>query len=114
VLPQDIFHHIKLAGRHWCRFAFNEFIERKGIPQNEVNIPLQPAIFSKIYLVHQKMIPFNITRGFQTNALKSKWDKDQETKFDLRDHAESRPHRLLHCQITTQSRTAYPEACTVL
>ena len=99
---------------YWNRYAFQHFIQRKGTPSDIVNINLQLSVFSKLQLAEQKMIALNITGGFQTNAMKGKWNEDVQMQCDHCDQIDSRSHRLIECEALSHIRENFPQALDVL
>lgn len=75
---------------------------------------LQRRVFSRLSPVEQQLIALNITGGFQTNAIKHKWDDDIQTQCDHCSQYDSRSHRLLTCEAATHIRATHPEAVEVL
>ena len=99
---------------YWNSFAFQNLIQRKGTPSDFVNINLQLSVFSKLQPCEQKMIALNITGGFQTNALKGKWNEDVQLQCDHCDQIDSRSHRLIACEAMSHVRDKFPQAVDVL
>ena len=79
----------------WIKFVFAELVHRKGAPVNEINLSLQWRVFSRMTDVDQKLTALNLVGGFQTNAIKSKWDDDVQVKCSFCDEYDSRGHRVL-------------------
>jgi hypothetical protein len=99
---------------YWYKAAFSYFIHRKGSPTEEININLQRRVFAKLTSREQKLIALNVTGGFQTNAIKHKWDDETQVKCDHCSQLDNRSHRLLSCEATHLIRVKHPHAVEVL
>eukprot|EP00435_Cladocopium_sp_Y103_P051857 s137_g16.t1 len=105
---------IKLAMTHfWVRVVFADFVQRKGAPIYPMDVNLQWSVYSKLSDVEQKLIALNITGGFQTNAVKSKWDESIEVKCDFCDQVDCRIHRLAYCPATKHIRDQHADAVEI-
>eukprot|EP00435_Cladocopium_sp_Y103_P020001 s186_g4.t2 len=60
--------------------------------------------------IEQKLIALNITGGFQTNAVKNRWDESVLVKCAFCDETDSRGHRLTSCIATEKIRKEHPNA----
>ena len=106
---------IKLAmSRYWSKFVFSEVIDRKGIPNDEVNVSVQLSVFSSLTDAEQKLIALNVTGGFQTNAIKKKWNEDVEVQCNFCEQFDNRAHRLLTCTATSVTRDQHMDAVGIL
>lgn len=106
---------IKLAmSRYWSKFVFSAVIDRKGIPNDEVNVSVQLSVFSSLTDAEQKLTALNVTGGFQTNAIKKKWNEDVEVQCNFCEQFDNRAHRLLTYTATSVTRDQHMDAVGIL
>ena len=99
-----------ILSQAWSTFVWSQISHRKGVIDVPFDAYIQHKTLRSLSPTSLRLIALDLTGGFQTGAIKYKWDSTRELACPFCGQDDTHAHRLLHCPNFLHVRNNHQEA----